>query len=170
MEAVEMGAGERWESRERNSSLEGGQEHMLGPAAHLQKRGNTGRKAQVRSASLRSQLSDNMRQHKSSSTSRHNVNRLQPRQQRLTWESWQETDSLWGAAQKKGAKPSGEMQTRVSLEEQLGTVVLEKTLESPLDCKEIQPVHPKGNQSWVSIGGTDVEAETPIHWPPDAKC
>jgi len=41
-------------------------------------------------------------------------------------------------------------------------VVLEKTLESPLDCKEIQPVHPKGNQSWVFIGRTDVEAETPI--------
>ena len=49
------------------------------------------------------------------------------------------------------------------------TVVLEKTLESPLDCKEIQPVHPKGNQSWVFIGRTDVEAETPILWPPDAK-
>ena len=49
------------------------------------------------------------------------------------------------------------------------TVVLEKTLESPLDCKEIQPVHPKGNQSWVLIGRTDVEAETPIFWPPDAK-
>ena len=48
------------------------------------------------------------------------------------------------------------------------TVVLEKTLESPLDCKEIQPVHPKGNQSWVFIGRTDVEAETPILWPPDA--
>ena len=47
-------------------------------------------------------------------------------------------------------------------------VVLEKTLESPLDCKEIQPVHPKGDQSWVFIGGTDVEAETPILWPPDA--
>ena len=47
--------------------------------------------------------------------------------------------------------------------------VLEKTLESPLDCKEIQPVHPKGDQSWVFIGGTDVEAETPILWPPDAK-
>ena len=42
-------------------------------------------------------------------------------------------------------------------------------LESPLDCKEIQPVHPKGNQSWVFIGKTDVEAETPICWPPDAK-
>ena len=49
------------------------------------------------------------------------------------------------------------------------TVVLEKTLESPLDCKEIQPVHPKGAQSWVFIGGTDAEAETPILWPPDAK-
>ena len=46
-------------------------------------------------------------------------------------------------------------------------VVLEKTLESPLDCKEIQPVHPKGNQSWIFIGRTDVEAETPIIWPPD---
>ena len=49
------------------------------------------------------------------------------------------------------------------------TVVLEKTLENPLDCKEIQPVHPKGNQSWVFIGRTDAEAETPILWPPDAK-
>ena len=49
------------------------------------------------------------------------------------------------------------------------TVVLEKTLASPLDCKEIQPVHPKGDQSWVFIGRTDTEAETPILWPPDAK-
>ena len=49
------------------------------------------------------------------------------------------------------------------------SVVLEKTLESPLDCKEIQPVHPKGYQSWVFIGRTGVEAETPILWPPDAK-
>ena len=49
------------------------------------------------------------------------------------------------------------------------TVVLEKTLESPLDCKEIQPVHPKWDQSWVFIGRTDVEAETLILWPPDAK-
>ena len=47
--------------------------------------------------------------------------------------------------------------------------VLEKTLESPLDCKEFQPVHPKGDQSWVFIGGTDVEVETPILWPPHAK-
>ena len=51
----------------------------------------------------------------------------------------------------------------------LWSVVLEKTLESPLDCKEIQPVHPKGDQSWVVIGRTDVEVETPIFWPPFAK-
>ena len=49
------------------------------------------------------------------------------------------------------------------------TVGLEKTLESPLDCKEIQPVHSKGNQSWIFIGRTDIEAETPILWPPDVK-
>ena len=48
-------------------------------------------------------------------------------------------------------------------------MVLDKTLESPLDCKEIQPVHPKGDQSWVFIGRTDVEAETPILWPPLAN-
>ena len=49
------------------------------------------------------------------------------------------------------------------------TVALEETLESPLDCKEIQPIHPKGNQSWMFTGRTDVEAETPILWLPDAK-
>ena len=49
------------------------------------------------------------------------------------------------------------------------TVALEKTLESPLDCKEIQPVHPKGDQSWIFIGRTDAEAETPILWPLGAK-
>ena len=49
------------------------------------------------------------------------------------------------------------------------TVVLEKTLESPLDCKEIQPVHPEGNQSWMFIATTDVEAEILILWPPDVK-
>ena len=48
-------------------------------------------------------------------------------------------------------------------------MVLEKTLEGPLDCKEIQQVHPKGDKSWVFIGRTDAEAETPILWPPDAK-
>ena len=50
------------------------------------------------------------------------------------------------------------------------TVVLEKTLESPLDCKEVRLVNPKGNQLWIFIGRTDAEAETPILWPPDAKC
>ena len=49
-------------------------------------------------------------------------------------------------------------------------MVLEKTLESLLDCKEIQPVHPKGDQSWVFIGRTDAEAQTPIIWPPHTKC
>ena len=49
------------------------------------------------------------------------------------------------------------------------TVVLEKTLESPLDCKEIQPVHPEGNQSWIFVGRTDTEVEAPILWPPDRK-
>ena len=50
-----------------------------------------------------------------------------------------------------------------------GIVVLEKTLESPLDCKEIQPVHPKGDQSWIFIGRTDAESEYSIPWPPDVK-
>ena len=49
------------------------------------------------------------------------------------------------------------------------TVELEKTLESPFDCKEIQPVHSKGNQSWIFTGRTDAETETPILWPPDVK-
>ena len=48
-------------------------------------------------------------------------------------------------------------------------MVLEKSFESPLDCKEIQPVNPKGDQSWIFIGRTDVEAETPILWPSDVK-
>ena len=48
-------------------------------------------------------------------------------------------------------------------------LMLDKTLESPLDCKEIQPVHPKGDQFWVFIGRTDVEAESSMLWPPDAK-
>ena len=49
------------------------------------------------------------------------------------------------------------------------TVVLEKTLEGPLDCKEIKPVNPNGNQPWIFIGRTDAEAEVPILWPPDVK-
>ena len=48
-------------------------------------------------------------------------------------------------------------------------MVLEKTLESPLDCKEIHPIHPEGDQSWVFIGRTDVEAQTPVLWPPHEK-
>ena len=59
---------------------------------------------------------------------------------------------------------------KLSAEElMLLTVVLEKALESPLDCKEIQPAHPKGDQSWVFIGRTDAEAETPVFWPPHVK-
>ena len=68
------------------------------------------------------------------------------------------------------------MDVRVGLYRKLSTeelmlfkLVLEKTLESPLDCKEIQPVYPKGDQSWVFIGRTDVEAESPILWPPNVK-
>ena len=68
------------------------------------------------------------------------------------------------------------MDVRVGLKRKLSakelmllTVVLEKTLESPLDCKESQPVRPKGNQSRIFTGRTDVEAETPILWPPDEK-
>ena len=68
------------------------------------------------------------------------------------------------------------MDVRVTLKESwvpknwcFWTVVLAKTLESPLDCKEIQPVHPKGAQSWVFIGRTDAEAESPILWPPHVK-
>ena len=57
----------------------------------------------------------------------------------------------------------------VALLPKLSDPKLEKTLESPLDCKEIQPVHPKGDQSWVFIGRTDAEAETLVLWPPHAK-
>ena len=65
---------------------------------------------------------------------------------------------MWGLGHKEGWEPKNWC---------FWTVVLKKTLESPLDCKEIQPVHPKGNQSWMFIGRTDAEAETPILWPPD---
>ena len=58
---------------------------------------------------------------------------------------------------------------KLSTAEFFWTVVLEKTLESPLDCREIKPVHPKGNQSWIFIRRTDAETEVPIQWPPDAK-
>ena len=58
---------------------------------------------------------------------------------------------------------------RIDAFELLVLLVLEKTLESPLDCKEIQPVHSKGDQSWVFFGRTDAEAETPVLWAPHAK-
>ena len=64
------------------------------------------------------------------------------------------------------------MDVRVGLQRKLSAeklMLLEKTLESPLDCKEIQPVHPKGDQSWVFIGRTDADAETPVLWPSHAK-
>ena len=65
------------------------------------------------------------------------------------------------------------MDVRVGLQRKLSAeelmLLLEKTLESPLDCKEIQPVHSEGDQSWVLFGRTDAEAETPILWLPDAK-
>ena len=55
------------------------------------------------------------------------------------------------------------------LPEEISITMTEKTLESPLDCKKIQPVHPKGDQSWVFFGRNDAEAETPLLWPPDVK-
>ena len=64
------------------------------------------------------------------------------------------------------AEPQGKLSTKKMMLLNCG---VGKTLESPLDCKEIQPVHPKGDQSWVFIGKTDAEAETPILWPPDVK-
>ena len=64
---------------------------------------------------------------------------------------------------------SGHKESWVPKNWRFWTTVLEKTLESPLDCKEIKPVHPKGNQSWIFIGRTYAKAEAPILWPPDAK-
>ena len=67
---------------------------------------------------------------------------------------------MWELDHKEGWEPKNQC---------FWIVVLEKTLESPLDCKEIQPVHPKGDQSWVFIERTDAKAETPILWPPHVK-
>ena len=69
----------------------------------------------------------------------------------------------------KKARPTGIHSLWASLSWCFWTVVLEKVLESPLDCKEIKPVNPKGNQSWIFTGRTDAEAEAPILWPPDVK-
>ena len=66
-------------------------------------------------------------------------------------------------------RESSTLSSRLSYYQGFWTVVLEKTLESPLDCKEIQPAHSRGDQSWVFIGRTDAEAETPVLWPPHAK-
>ena len=63
----------------------------------------------------------------------------------------------------------GETDTWIRSGAEFGAVALEKTLESPLDCKEIQPVHSKGDQPWVFFGGNDAKAETPVLWPPHAK-
>ena len=67
---------------------------------------------------------------------------------------------MWALDQKEGAQPKNWC---------FQIVVLEKTLESPLDCKEIKEVNPKGNQPWISTGRTDAEAEAPVLWPPDVK-
>ena len=69
-----------------------------------------------------------------------------------------------GKGHARGGNSSG-----ITSSPQLHYVVLKKTLESPLDCKEIQLVYPKGDQSWVFIGRTDAKAETPVLWPPHAK-
>ena len=76
-------------------------------------------------------------------------------------ESEEELKSLLREGEKSGLK--------LSIPTPPPTVVLEKTLKSPLDCKEIQPVHPRGNQSRIFIGRTDAEAEAPILWPSDVK-
>ena len=70
---------------------------------------------------------------------------------------------------KKWAKTNLSFSDTLAEELMLLNCGVAKTLESPLDCKETQPVHPKGDQSWVFIGRTDAETETPILWPPDAK-
>ena len=82
------------------------------------------------------------------------------------------TDLCWGYAFSSSHVWMGELDYKESWVPKnwcFWTVMLEKTLESPLDFKEIHPVHSKGNQSWVFIGRTDVEAETPILWPPHVK-
>ena len=71
--------------------------------------------------------------------------------------------------QSYGFSSSHEWMWELDYKESFWIVELEKALESPLDCKEIQPVHPKGNQSWIYFGRTDAEAETPILWPPDGR-
>ena len=78
-------------------------------------------------------------------------------------------NSLINEGINKILKPVQRVYEKVDIYWCFWTVVLEKTLESPLDCKEIQPVSPKGNQSWISIGRTDAEAKTPTLWPSNVK-
>ena len=84
--------------------------------------------------------------------------------QSQTWLKWLSSSSSMYGCEELDYKESWALKNGC-----FWTVMLEKTLESPLDCKEIRPVHSKGNQSWIFNGKTDVEAETPILWPPDAK-
>ena len=88
-----------------------------------------------------------------------------PTEKKCKKAKWLSGEALQIAVKRREAKSKGEKERYKHLNE----VVLEKTLESPLDCKEIQPVHSKGNQSWVFIGRTDAKAETPVLWPPHAK-
>ena len=88
-----------------------------------------------------------------------------PMEKKCKKAKWLPGEALQIAVKRREAKSKGEKERYKHLNE----VVLEKTLESPLDCKEIQPVHSKGNQSWVFIGRTDAKAETPVLWPPHAK-
>ena len=105
-----------------------------------------------------------------------NIPRIINRSEEEKYPSTNATEILWVRASSSHLSTSHVWMWELDCEESWApknwcfwTVVLEKTLESPLDCKEIQPVLPKGNQSWVFIGRTDVEADTPILWPPDAK-
>ena len=88
-----------------------------------------------------------------------------PMEKKCKKAKWLSGEALQIAVKRREVRSKGEKERCKHLNE----VVLEKTLESPLDCKEIQPVHSKGDQPWVFIGRTDVEAETPVLWPPHVK-
>ena len=94
---------------------------------------------------------------------------MQVRKQQLELNMEQQTGSKQGKEYIKAVYCHSAYLTYMQNMLCIWTVVLEKTLESPLDWKEIQPVHPKGNQCWIFIGRTDAEAEAPIHWPPYVK-
>ena len=96
---------------------------------------------------------------------RRQVSRPSPRKKKCKKAKWLSKEALQIAMKRREAKSKGEKERYKHLNE----VVLEKTLESPLDCKEIQPVHSEGNQPWDFFGGNDAEAETPVLWPPHEK-